>query len=699
MNNTFKTLFFVILLFAHLGVIKAQNSIADSLSILLNNYKQDDSVKVNLLNKVGYAIMPTDYNKAREYADQASLLADKIGYLKGKAESLWVMGSLSSFYESDKIALEYFLKALKIAEESNSKAEIIKYCHSTGIKYAAIGNIPAAMECFEKALKIAQELNSKSAIANCLVKICVTYTGQGNYEKALEGYQKILLLCEETKDKKVESVALNNLGNIYQYQGNNSKALEYFLKSLKIREELNDKRGIANCYINIGCAIASQTNYPKALEYFEKALILAGELNDKRLISQSYENIGDVYLQSNNSKAIEYLQKALAIVEELSYTTPMITISTKIGDYYRERGRNREAIEYYKKALILSEEMKRKRTICEIWSKMGAVYLLQKQYSLALSFTLKSLDIANELKLLNNQKDIHSQLSEIYFASNDYRNAYRHQKFFKTYSDSIFNEKNVRKIAELEYSYKFEKEKQAIELEQQKKDAVQAVERKQHKTIIFSLFTGLMLMGVLIIYIYRSYRIKQKTNIILSQQKHEIEEKNEELKLTNEQLVESQAVNKELMEKELERMNLELESNQKSMTAATLKLIQNSERDAQTIERLMEVEKNTNSEGAKIVNSIISDYKRLSYSSNWDEFEILFEKVHSSFYENLNTRFPELTPNERKMCAFLKLNMSSKEIAQITFQSDDALKKARLRLRQKLGIDRDTNLTVFIQSI
>lgn len=698
MNTSLKTLL-AILLCTTVGVIKAQNAKVDSLYILLNNHKQNDSVKVNLLNKVGYAIAFSDSSKAREYADQASFLADKIGYLKGKAESLWVIGTISSFYKSDKIALEYFLKALKIAEDINSKEEIVKYLIDSGNKYAAIGNISAAKESYERAMKIAEEIKSKSSIARCLVNICVSHTGQGNYEKAIEGYQRLLVLCEEIKDKKVESMALNNLGNIFQYQGNNSKALEYFLKSLKIKEGINDRKGIANSYINIGCVVALQTNYPKALEYFEKALKLAVELNEKRLISQCYENIGDIYLQLNDFKSLEYLQKALAIAEELSYTTPMITISIKIGDYYRMHGTNREALEYYKKALVLSEEMKRKRTICEIWSKMGAVFLTQKDYSMALSYTLKSLDIANELKLLNNQKEIHSQLSEIYSASNDYKNAYKHQKLFKTYSDSVFNEKNVRKIAELEYSYKFEKEKQAIELEQQKKDAVQAVERKQHKTIIFSLFTGLILMGVLIIYIYRSYRIKKKTNIILSQQKQEIEEKNEELKLTNEQLIESQAINKELMEKEIERINLELESNQKSMTAATLKLIQNSERDTQTIDRLMEVEKNTNNEGKSIVNSIISDYKRLSYSSNWEEFEILFEKVHSSFYENLNTRFPDLTPNERKMCAFFKLNMSSKEIAQITFQSDDALKKARLRLRQKLGIDRETNLTVFIQSI
>jgi DNA-binding CsgD family transcriptional regulator len=156
---------------------------------------------------------------------------------------------------------------------------------------------------------------------------------------------------------------------------------------------------------------------------------------------------------------------------------------------------------------------------------------------------------------------------------------------------------------------------------------------------------------------------------------------------------------KRLMEREMERINSELETNQKSMTAATLKLIQNAGRDTQTIERLMNIEKDTNPEGKRAISILISQYKRQSYNSNWEEFEILFEKVHSSFYENLSARYPDLTANERKMCAFLKLNMSNKDIAQITFQSDDALKKARLRLRQKLGIDREINLAAFMQSL
>jgi PAS domain S-box-containing protein len=164
-------------------------------------------------------------------------------------------------------------------------------------------------------------------------------------------------------------------------------------------------------------------------------------------------------------------------------------------------------------------------------------------------------------------------------------------------------------------------------------------------------------------------------------------------------LQESEAAKASLLKFEIERITDELEMNLKSMTSDTLKRLQNAQRDAQAIDQLLEIEKNCPPDTKQKIKALVADTKRYSSNSNWSEFEILFEKVHSSFYEKLHVQFPNLTPNERRICAFLKLNMSNKDIAQITFQSEDALKKARLRLRQKLAIDRETNLISYLQSI
>jgi len=813
------------------NVVEAQDARLDSLENLLRNHQIEDTVRVKLLNETCYASYKNDSTKALSLANEAAELAGKLNFPKGLAQSYYVTGLSLAYNKSDKLALDYILKALKIAEGINNKDLIAKCLISCGVSYAAIGNIPEATECYLRAKQIAEILRDKTLITRSIAYLSMIYTGKGDYEKALDGYREILQMLDEKDDSKVRSRIYINIGEIHKYQGNYLQALEFYHKALKIKEKDKEEYGISLSFINIGSICTLQGDYEKALDYERQALKIAEKINDKRLISSCYEEIGIVYLQTNKPEALEYFQKALIIVEKLSYQTPILRIVSKIGDFYRARGDYNEALVNYSRALKISEELSRKRTICETSIKIGGIYLLQREYSKALDYTLKSLELANELKLLDNQKDIQKQLSEIYAATSDYKSAYLHHKLFTEATDSIYNEKNVKRMAELELNYRFEKEKQTIELIQQKKDAVQ-------RAIMIALIEGLVLVLMFSGYVFRSSLIKQRINQTLTKQKDEIEKLNTEYQAVNEVLMvtntalvetkkkveeseeklrlliknsndilvlvnakgeqifisdaakdltgfavedlldsveaviypddldivrqhwhrvlankevadvvqyrhkhktngyvwfeavaqnfldnpaigavvanvrditerkkvelalkESEAANEQLLKNEIERINQELEMNQKSMTAATLKLIQNSERDAQTIDRLQEIEKDTNSEGKQKIKSLIADNKRISYNSNWDEFEILFEKVHHSFYERLNAQYPTLTVNERKLCAFLKLNMSNKDITHITFQSEDALKKARLRLRQKLEIGRETNLVAFLQNI
>ncbi|MCK9270972.1 MAG: PAS domain S-box protein [Bacteroidales bacterium] len=79
----------------------------------------------------------------------------------------------------------------------------------------------------------------------------------------------------------------------------------------------------------------------------------------------------------------------------------------------------------------------------------------------------------------------------------------------------------------------------------------------------------------------------------------------------------------------------------------------------------------------------------------WKEFETTFGSINSSFYDNVNKAFPFLSNNERRLVAFLKMNLSTREISGITHQTIRSIEMARSRLRKKLNIDRQTSLSAF----
>ncbi len=676
--RTLRTINLLIIFFASFNIpVSGQTPIIDSLNNILKSHTKRDTARVNILNKIAYAYYPGNAESVNKYATESGNIAKELGYSKGEAESLWLQG-ISNIKKEPEKALPLFESALKIVEQEGDKKGIGKYTNAIGTVFGVTGRDSLAVSYFLKAIDIAKQINDNNELGKYLINLSQAYNRMGKVDLAIQGYSEAIIALRAANDKNNVATCYNSLGNIYTVQGNYPYALECFQSGMKIREEMKDMNAVSRSLISIGSIYFTQKNYEKALEYNQKVAEIARNSNDEQSLAGSFINIGLIYLQTNNSEALDYFLKALEISQNLKIVPLQINILLNIGRFYYLQSEFDKALANFTDALKQSEMAGNKSSISLSKLQIAKVYLIKEDYPKALSYALSSLDIAKSLKIIESEKDLHKILSEIYAQKNNYKNAYNHSVIFKQLNDSIYNESNVRKIAEMEFTYKFDKEKQAIALEQLKKDEIEKTKREQQQSLIVILAACFILVSLLALYIYRLYSINKRANRAIREMELE---------------------KKRLLEKEIERINGELEQNQKSLTAASLKLIQNSERDAETIRKLESLLADTTPEAKKIIQVLMSDFKQISRRSNWNEFELLFQKVHNSFYEKLNENFPNLTANERRLCAFLKLNMSNKDIANITFQSEEALKKARLRLRQKLGIDRDTNLVIYLQNI
>lgn len=148
---------------------------------------------------------------------------------------------------------------------------------------------------------------------------------------------------------------------------------------------------------------------------------------------------------------------------------------------------------------------------------------------------------------------------------------------------------------------------------------------------------------------------------------------------------------------DLKKANEELVNAKKlELISSALQLIQVNEMNEALIGDLNKVLPFTNKEGRDLINKI-SQKSRVNLTDHvWSEFEKRFESTFDTFLDILLKQYPTLSPTERKLCALLRLGLSSKEIAVLTFQNSQSVDVARYRLRKKLNLNTDDNLNDFL---
>lgn len=132
------------------------------------------------------------------------------------------------------------------------------------------------------------------------------------------------------------------------------------------------------------------------------------------------------------------------------------------------------------------------------------------------------------------------------------------------------------------------------------------------------------------------------------------------------------------------------------LISSTLKMMHLNEMNNSLINDLARINAYTTKEGQELIRQITNKFKMNLTEQIWNDFETRFENTFNSFYTVLLEKFPALTPNERKLCALIRSGLSSKDIAILTFQNPHSVDVARYRLRKKLDLTNEENLTDFL---
>ena len=143
-----------------------------------------------------------------------------------------------------------------------------------------------------------------------------------------------------------------------------------------------------------------------------------------------------------------------------------------------------------------------------------------------------------------------------------------------------------------------------------------------------------------------------------------------------------------------QQMQNELEFKESQLTAMTAQMLQKNELMHELKSKLDE-DKNISVDSplSKIIN------RGQNQDKDWSDFNTHFESINKNFYTRLKQSYPDISPNDLKICALIKLNLSIKEMAAILNISPDSVKTARYRLRKKMQLNTEDNLTDFILNL
>jgi signal transduction histidine kinase/tetratricopeptide (TPR) repeat protein len=511
----------------------------DSLLNVLENTEEKE--KIDILNELSIKYWNYSLDSSLYFANEALNIAHIFQDRKGISDAYNRIGNVYSYQNENELALEFYQKCLDIRLELEDSKGISNIYNNIAITYNSGNQHGIAIEYFFKALKESQKRNDQRDIASYYSSIASIYVQLSDYKNAIENYIFSLEITKTINNENALALIFNSLGNIYHEISSYEEALKYFLDALAIYEKNNDKSGISMIYNNLGIVYQSLKENDKALNYYEKSLEMDRAADYKEGVASALNNIGTAYDEKGDKvKALEYYNQALEINKELDLKDGIATALNNIGLIYLDLGEYEKAYENLWESTKLIKEINDLYDLSNSYNNLANLFLQQKQYNEAKNYLGLASELAKKLNSKEYLAESYELYSKLFTEQNDYKKAMEYFKLYSEVQDSIFERASNNSMAEMKIKY----ETEFLETENKilKKDnEIHLLELQKQKNqkkywIAFSiLIFALAGLG------FNQVRLKKKTNTLLKSKNNQLNEANDKLVLSENNLKELNA--------------------------------------------------------------------------------------------------------------------------------------------------------------
>ena len=509
----------------------------------------------------------------------------------------------------------------------------------------------------QEAQQIAQRIDYDSAEVRAMTLMGANYSRMTLLKEAIEIGEQIIEKATRYDMKLEIADGRSIMAVAYAQGGDYDNSSKLYFENLKLYEKLNEKRLLGITMGNIGADFLEQRSYEKALEYANKALSIGIATNDMTLVTDQYSNLAAIYYSGTHNlpEVLKYFFKSLEIAIKIDDFQLQGNNMLNIGHVYMEMNNLDSSYFFFNNALSIFQKLDNPISLADNYIALGNYFYLTNDFKTGKKLASLGFEIGGEYRKFQTIFEAANLLHKIYLSENDTIEAYKYYIIKTDSKDSLYLLRNQNELFKLEFQYNQEKR----------------VKEQRMRQLRFNFILGFIILGLLSVL----------TIIVLFNSRQKIKIKNM------------------ILEKEKIESTLNFKS--KELSINLLALLKKNELIAKISQKVSEFENAPSKIDLKeAAIRLNNEIKQSSDDRLWQEFSMRFKEINSVFYDKLLKKYPDLSQSEIKLCAYLRLNMSTKEISDLTGQSTETLGKARYRLRKKFGLtNSDSNLVTFLTHI
>ncbi|MFH6603941.1 tetratricopeptide repeat protein [Maribacter algicola] len=569
------------------------------------------------------------------------------------------------------LAKKYAQEELSISKEIDYKMGIGKgYMHLADF-FVNRNSTDSALYYYNNAKQLFTSINKARGLIFVNYSIADIERSNGNFDKAIDILQQNLVLIAENETHpdfvaKLNAAQHNTLATVYMDKGDYKIAVIEALKALDLFTRINNEVRKADALKLLGDLEYALENYEKSIEYFKEAIATYQTNNDDFYLAYANGAIGLAFKELDQlQEAKKYQLEAIKLARKNDANLSLSESLNNLGELLILEGNIKEAKANFMEArsIAINEDLK----LPLIDANLGLSMATIKNPVESIGYATAGLEMAKDIGAMKSVQRALSIRSNIYEELGRLNLAIKDQKGAQHINDSLFTLKKAQQIEELKTIHETEKKEAEIALQQEEIKTLN--EKAKVDKLTKGLYAGgmasaLALFGLSVF----GYRQRIKKNRIARKKQEEIYKQ-------------------------------EIAHKKKELASQTLHLVQKNTFLEELKENLENLKNSPDKFKMEFRRIAMLLKKEKASDRDWETFKTYFSEVHNDFDQKLKTLSSDITEKEIRLAAFLRMNLTTKEIAATMNVLPDSILKSKYRLKKKLGLDKNTDLVEFLSSI